>query len=482
MLPEIYTFFITFLVIIAIILSLSVLSNQYSKQTDSMRYDTIKKWSIFGALLALFILIVGLFAPLIFSGNLHIGNFTKDDADNASTFNGFIAPFVAIAAVITTGLAFFMQYQANEKLKEQIDKQDKQYQLDKFESQFYEMLRLHRENVNEMEIHGYEYLFTEEQVKLGKSKQFKKVKETRITSGRKVFVTMVTEIEALFLVIKKVYVNENKNLFNDKIPENEMISEKAVDDLKKVFKNEEVRIKYFTLTYDIFFKGYDNYVASIPTLGSEFSDNYLEALRKELFKLRWKHKKGDLSINEDDPKKKKNYLFESIGVINQRMCQSPIVDLKLYFNYKPFSGHQSRLGHYYRHMFNLVKHVVKQSNELLSYAEKRRYLKVFRAQLSNHEIVILYYNWLGGYGKAWEDTDRLKRKRYFTDYKLLHNLEKSLVMPDFDPIVEFGQEKYTGFVYKGNNPDKDTMFVNSDIKSTLSPEENEKIKKSYGVW
>jgi len=130
MLPEIYTFFITFLVIIAIFLSLRVLSNQYSEKGDSLHYDKIKKWSVFGVLLAILILLVGLLAPLILSGNLYIGNFTQNDANNAITFNGFVAPFVAVAAVITIGLAFFMQYQ-----------------LDKFESQFYEILSLHKENL-----------------------------------------------------------------------------------------------------------------------------------------------------------------------------------------------------------------------------------------------------------------------------------------------------------------------------------------------
>lgn len=76
-------------------------------------------------------------------------------------------PFVALAGVIVTGLAFYIQYKANllqresfvEEQKEsknqlqlQIDNQNRQNRFQQFESQFYEMLKLHRENITEMRI------------------------------------------------------------------------------------------------------------------------------------------------------------------------------------------------------------------------------------------------------------------------------------------------------------------------------------------
>src|SRR5690606_31419510 len=174
-----------------------------------------------------------------------------------------------------------------------------------------------------------------------------KRKETRVTAGRKVFVTMVTEIEAIFMVIKKVYINSITHT-----------TENASD---KVFKDEKEKKKYFRLAYDVFFMGYDYFVESIPALKKEFSSTFLDSLRKELYCLRDKHKKGELSCDEHDPKRVKGYLKKVVDSnCDQNETECREIDLKLYFNYKPFSGHQSRLGHYFRHMFNLVKHVVKQ--------------------------------------------------------------------------------------------------------------------------
>jgi len=145
MLPEIYTFFISALAIIAIVLGIFILTRFNTLHSSVLKTDKIPRWSVVGMSFAALILVFSFFAPLIFSGNLYIGNFDKQDADNASTFNGFVAPFVAVSAVITTGLAFFMQYQANRQIQDQ-------FKIQQFESQFYKMLDIHRSNVSEMSI------------------------------------------------------------------------------------------------------------------------------------------------------------------------------------------------------------------------------------------------------------------------------------------------------------------------------------------
>ena len=43
-----------------------------------------------------------------------------------------------------------------------------------------------------------------------------------------------------------------------------------------------------------------------------------------------------------------------------------------------------------------------------------RYLKILRAQLSEHEIIFLFYNWAGRFGEKWE--------HYFIEYGVIHNL------------------------------------------------------------
>ncbi|RYE12103.1 MAG: hypothetical protein EOP45_23460, partial [Sphingobacteriaceae bacterium] len=44
--------------------------------------------------------------------------------------------------------------------------------------------------------------------------------------------------------------------------------------------------------------------------------------------------------------------------------------------------------------------------------EKIKYLRILRAQLSNHEQILLFYNWLSGHGKNWENDNQ----HFFTKY------------------------------------------------------------------
>ena len=67
--------------------------------------------------------------------------------------------------------------------------------------------------------------------------------------------------------------------------------------------------------------------------------------------------------------------------------------------YLPFEGHQSRLGHYYRHLFQMVSFVDEASPDLK--IDKRKYMKTIRAQLSTHEQALLLINSLTPIGQDW---------------------------------------------------------------------------------
>lgn len=85
------------------------------------------------------------------------------------------------------------------------------------------------------------------------------------------------------------------------------------------------------------------------------------------------------------------------------------------FNFRPFGGHQSRLGHYYRHLFQTVKFVHNQDLKV----DKKSYVKILRAQLSNHEQALLFLNSLSYLGKNW------KREKLIITYELIKNIPKS---------------------------------------------------------
>lgn len=95
-------------------------------------------------------LLFSFFAPAIFTRNIPLLSyipwvnevcFNEKTGVIGDTF-GIMNPFIAIAAAVITGLAFWEQYKANQQLKDDNAKQQ-------VERQFYEMLKIHRDNVAE---------------------------------------------------------------------------------------------------------------------------------------------------------------------------------------------------------------------------------------------------------------------------------------------------------------------------------------------
>ncbi|WP_339663262.1 putative phage abortive infection protein [uncultured Polaribacter sp.] len=278
---------------------------------------------------------------------------------------GILNPVVAFIGIVAASLAFYVQYKANTQFQ-------KQFQVQQFESQFYEMLRLHKENINEMKITGYD-ISTQDSIEyamvgenyIEKNKSTTNLQIVKYTEGRKVFVTMSTELIAIYEFLE--YYNI---LYKTSITKDELLS----------------------FAYKLFFFG----VKSDIPASEIILDEDIGKFKRHLNNIRSRHK-------------------ESIGV-NNLFQRQDMKSVELYVKYSPFSGHESRLGHYYRHLYSTVKFVVGKENELFTYKEVRGYLKILRSQMSNDEQLMLYYNCVIGFGKDWE------LNGYLTKYRMLHNL------------------------------------------------------------
>lgn len=472
-----YALFITTLFIIAILFSFYIYivkPNGIKKSIDATKdkLDQLSPTIKFLLLTVVIIIIIGFWMPFFLTRKAFIKefDFTATGAIG-DTFGGILNPFVALAAVIVTGLAFYMQYQANKQLQDQ-------FKLQQFESQFYEMLKLHKENVNEMEIEGYEIkdrlsddlasdCYSEESFRksIDESKGRHNLKKPLIdqdlnkkqVKGRKIFYLMSKEISSVYQIIKKHYYNYCPQEFSS-----------GNDGLEL---NEHSKYLLFYFAYDVFFSGKEQLEKDIKFkrvrkfINDESNnDQFHKDILKDLEVLRTCHKMGVRYLKK----------FNSKNGIKK--------SLHIDFSYKPFGGHQIRLAHYYRHMFALVKFVVNQPNEFLSYEDKRNYLKIFRAQLSNHEVVMLYYNWLGGYGEDWEVPKHLKKindegNRFFTVYRIIHNLNANLVLDEFNPEELFSNHEYDEFLFKKGKRDTDLLFEVHGIESSLSEEDNKRLQE-----
>ncbi|MFV8358241.1 putative phage abortive infection protein, partial [Flavobacterium sp. XS1P32] len=96
---------------------------------------------------------------------------------------------------------------------------------------------------------------------------------------------------------------------------------------------------------------------------------------------------------------------------------------------KYYGGHQFRLGHYFRHLYQTVKFINNHDN--IDYQTKYEYVKILRSQLSTYEQAILFTNSLSQMGKSWELQPKInsqlkKYKKYdfelITKYNLIKNL------------------------------------------------------------
>lgn len=85
---------------------------------------------------------------------------------------------------------------------------------------------------------------------------------------------------------------------------------------------------------------------------------------------------------------------------------------------------QTSLSTYFRNMFNAIKMV--DESKYLSPREKKNLIKIYRAQLSNPELYILFFNVLSRFGKKW------KSNNYIEKYELFKNIPHNYC-DDYEP-------------------------------------------------
>ncbi len=78
-----------------------------------------------------------------------------------------------------------------------------------------------------------------------------------------------------------------------------------------------------------------------------------------------------------------------------------------------FNTNQTYLSAYMRNMYNAIKFI--DDNESLSIEQKKKYIKILRAQLSNPELYILYFNVRARFGKKWKENKYPEKYELFTN-------------------------------------------------------------------
>ncbi len=284
--------------------------------------------------------------------------------EKGDALGGVLNPIIGIVAILVTYLAFYIQFIANKQVQNQ-------FRIQQFESQFYEMLRIHKDNVNEM------YLTS---------------KDGGNFNGRYVLESIYYELIFCFNRCKSIveanYKHQNHNPSNLK-------TDKSI----------------LNFVYSIWFHG-AQYINN-----EKFDFLELECLEN------LKTLQNAKNLHED-------------------------------IKHQILKGNQSRVAHYYRHLFQTVKFVANQNEDFISYENKRKYLRILRAQLSNYEQALLFFNWFSDFGYKWEESNNLGNK-FFTDYRIIHNLYPALILKMFD-LDDFKSDR------KEKNRSNDSIFEYQD--------------------
>lgn len=261
---------------------------------------------------------------------------------------------------------------------------------DKIEGRFFEFVRLHRENINEL-------LYRD-----GRSGQ-------TIASGRKVFKEVYEQI---------LEASEIANLIFKVFPPKDCLNANVIAKLQKQSIDEFATI---SLVYSIVFFGVakKNDHSTFNSLTKDFKADFAQGVIRIFSLIPAQYEKDDRKLWDEIINKKildNKYVKLIAGGVHSDLKEEQrlaigslvygshfeIIDLYLKSGifFKRFGGHQHKLGHYFRHLFQAVKYIDNQ--QLLSYQEKYEYIKTLRAQLSNYEQYVLFYNSIAFVGREWE--------------------------------------------------------------------------------
>lgn len=324
------------------------------------------------AIWALFIggLLILVLSPIILTRPaIHDWFVFSDKGEIGDTIGGTTVPFISLVGAFLTFMAFWTQVRSNKKQTAQFDKQDKDNRRERFENKFFELIKIHRENVNEFNI------------------------EDKV-HGKKSFIHMFNELKFCYYLFSKHYKLEFKD---GKVKQ-------------KLSESEIFNIAYLTFFFGVgetSDKAFEDLMNKYDTKLIEYYHKLIEG---------WQTAYG------------KNKQIK-IPDTNDGIYQMPL-------KYKPFNGHSSRLGHYYRHLFQTAKFVIEQSEDVIT--DKYEYIKTLRAQLTTHEQLLLYYNSLSVLGQPWHE------KELLTEYRMIKNIPLPYADFSIKPKEKLGETNKKG--------------------------------------
>jgi hypothetical protein len=369
---------------------------------------------------------------------------------------GLLGTVFTIFGFIILIISFFQQRdqfrqlfnEQRNQFNELTREQRQQFQNERFESRLFEMIKYHRENVNEMYTPNTE--------------NGKYVEPT--TFGKRTFKYILDQISAAIREIDPYFHNvEAEEVFErpylESIKENREFNARNIE-IKEIGK---LNLAYLIVFFGVHKEGY---ITISKFLSNKYKPSFyipildfvqLKPVHTSKFWSIWENKISNLPID------KREFVFKEISK-HRTDNTLPTIDFDLFSTripvavyyytnnyFKYYGGHQFRLGHYFRHYFQAINYI----NDAIGipYQERYRYAKIYRAQLSTYEQAVFFFNSLSFMGIVWElSTDKNHmipfeeiegiNSQLITKYNLIKNIPGEIIgetirFQDYYPDVEY---------------------------------------------
>ncbi len=348
-------------------------------------------------------------------------------------FGNFIGGVVGIFFALGGFLLLFLT------LKEQRDN----FHKTRIEATFFELIKFHRDNVNELQ---YIYHETKEEKVIAEKREVFRIVFFQFKEAWE-------ELNFIFKNAKPEDIYEKEYLI--KIKSNTGIEERKIN-LKEFAQ--------IDIIYSIVFLGLrvENKQTILDLSAGKYKNSFMNKVL-DFAGLKPKRESDYWETWETISKTDNQHeIFNNI--LNKRAGKSPdpipdtagagdsenTSELQAYYpdDYqKYYSGHQFRLDHYYRHMYQTVEFI--DNKKSLTNNEKYNYIKMLRSQLSGYEQIVFFLNSLSETGRTWEllkknkaDEEIKKDKQLITKYNLIKNIPMQYINPDINIVNYYPNVNY----------------------------------------
>ena len=343
---------------------------------------------------------------------------TKEHITNLSSFGAFGDFIGGVTGTIFSLTGIFLLYLT---LSEQRDS----FHRERTESNYFEMIRFHRDNVEEMQFSYYES------------------DDNKVTAQkRKVFKMIFSQFKNAWTELDFVFNNNKEEDIYKEDYRNTIITELKNTDTNINLKNlAKIDLVYLIVYFGL---GTDEIISIRDLINKKYKEGFVNELldvaslkptRESAYWTNWESILGlsmRVEVSYDIIRKRQNQLHE----------KPPFYYPGHYSKY--YGGHQFRLGHYYRHLYQSITFIDRE--EYLSDLAKYKYIKILRGQLSNYEQIILSINSISSLGRSWElhkiESTHINNKNLITKYNLIKNIPKRYLVPDLDILMYYPNVKY----------------------------------------